>query len=133
MGLLDNVFGGSGGVSALLHGMLGTTATIRVKSFERDSATGALVPSFVEYEVPFVPSNAENSRSQLNSAGVSRSDVRESENTLSGTFPCAYLGADLAAERDSIVFGGVEYAIESFEKLQVGDADVQFSIRARRS
>lgn len=132
MGVLDNVFGGESGVSATLHGLLGGTATIRIYSYERDSTTGALVPSYDEYEVPFVPSAAENSQTQLNASGAARSDVRENVNILSGTFPCASLNASMKAERDSIVFGGVEFKIESFDTLKVGDADVQYSIQARR-
>lgn len=132
MGVLDNVFGGASGVSTTLHGLLGGTAFVRIKTFERDSTTGELNPTFEEFEVPFVPSENENAKTDLHAPSASRSDVRENVTNLSGTFPCASLAAAIVPERDSIVYGGIEFTIESFDVLKVGDVDVQYSIRARR-
>lgn len=132
MGILDGVFAGENGVSAMLHKTLGGTAKVRIVGYTRDGATEILTPAYTEYEVPFVPGNADNSRAPLGASGASRSDVREPESLLSGTFPCAALDADVKPERDRIVYGGIEYQIESVEKLNVGDAPVQYSITARR-
>lgn len=132
MGLLDSVFAGESGVSSMLHNMFGGTAVIRTRSFERDTTTGELIPSFEETNVPFVPGNEEKSKATLNAPSASRSDVREPMNILSGSFPCSSLSGKIVAERDTIVFNGVEYLIESAELLNVGDAEVQYSIRARR-
>lgn len=132
MGLLDSVFAGESGVSSLLHKTLGGTAIIRTRSFERDSTTGETIPSFEETSVPFAPGNEEKSSASLNAPSASRSDVREPRDILSGSFPCASLSGKIVAERDTVVFNGVEYLIESAELLNVGDAEVQYSITARR-
>lgn len=133
MGILDNVFAGDNGVSAMLHKTLGGTATVRITEYERDETTGILSPSFTEYEVPFVPANADNSKKPLNAPNAARNDLREPEDILSGTFPYASLNARVKPETDSIVYGGIEYRIETAELLNVGDAPVQYSITARRS
>ena len=133
MGILDGVFSGENGVAAMLHRTLGGTAAVRIYSFQRDATTGALVPSYDDYEVPFVPGNAEGSRTPLAASGASRSDAREPENLLSGTFPCAALSEAVKPERDRIVYDGIEYLIEKVERLNVGDAPVQYSITARRA
>lgn len=132
MGVLDNVFGGDNGISAILHRLLGGNATIRLKNYSRNAETGELVPSFEDVKVPFVPNNADNSLTPLSASGVSRSDIRENSDTLSGTFPCSALKSTIKPQRDSIIFFGQEFQIETVDTLKVGDVDVQFSITARR-
>lgn len=132
MGMLDAIFGGSKGISATLHKTLGGTATIRVANYSRNEATGILSPTYVEYQVPFVPNPSTNARAGLNAPSASRSDVREPEGKLSGTFPLASLPASIKPERDVIVYGGIEYTIETVERLNVGNVGVQYSITARR-
>ena len=132
MGVLDKIFSGANGISALLHRTLGGTATIRIASFTRDEATGALLSSYEDFEIPFVPNNVQNSKNGLNAPNASRSDVRTPQDILLGTFPCASLDASIKPERDLIVYDGIPYVIETIETLNVGDANVQYSITARR-
>lgn len=133
MGILDNVFGGAAGVSALLHETLGGSATIRVKASTKDKATGIVsLATVAEYAAPFVPATI--SKAKTPETGANLTANRPPVETLAGTFPCASVdGAKLLAERDSIVYGGVEYVIESIETLNVGDEPVQYSITARRA
>lgn len=132
MGVLDYVFDGEKGLSAVLHEMFGAQATIRIKSFERDEKTGSMIPSFVEYEVPFIPNPLQKTVVGLNAPNASRSDVRVGEYILSGTFPKSAVNAVITPEKDTIVVDGIEYMIQSLELLKVGSKEVQYSITAKR-
>lgn len=132
MGLLDSVFAGANGVSSMLHDMFGATAAIRTRTYTRDETTGILVESVSETPVTFVPANEQDSKTALNAPRTGRNDVREPADILSGTFPCASLSAKITPERDTIVVGGIEYQIETADLLTVGEAEVQYSITARR-
>lgn len=132
MGILDSIFDGEKGLSAVLHGMFGTTATIRIKSFERDEKTGSMIPSFIEYEVPFVQNPLQKANVDLKAPNTSRSDIRVGEYILSGTFPKSAVSTVITPEKDTIVVDGIEYMIQSLELLKVGSKEVQYSITAKR-
>ena len=132
MGILDNIFSGEKGVSAVLHRTFGTTALLRIKTYVRDEKTGAMIPNVTEFEVDFVPAKTQNSRTSLNAPRTSRSDFRTEENILSGTFPTAKIDASITPEKDTIVYCGLEYTIQTAELIKVGDKSVQYSITARR-
>ena len=133
MGILDTVFAGDNGVSAMLHRTLGGSAIIRKTVYSRDQETGILTPTFTDYPVPFVPADNGENKTPLNAAGTNRSDVREPVSILSGTFPCSALNASVEPESDLIVYNGIEYRSETAELLSVGDTPVQYLIRGRRS
>lgn len=132
MGLLDNVFGGAGGVTNTLHNLLGGTATIRIATSTRDETTGRVDTTWDEYDVPFIPGTGAESKTPLSAPGASRSDVREPLSVLSGSIPTAALDAPPRAERDKIVYQGVEYLITTVDSVNIGDVSVQYSITAKR-
>lgn len=132
MGVLDNVFAGSNGVSALLHRTLGGTAVIRVVSGYTRDENGFLTPTYNDYQVPFVPADVKDEKKAENAPGAGRTDVRVPLNEIAGSFACASLSETIAPERDSLILNGVSYTITSVDTLKVGDADVQYYVRARR-
>lgn len=132
MGILDNVFGGKSGVSAMLHNSLGRSAVIRIKSYARNENNGILMESYDFYTVPFVPASSAETKGPESAPSASRTDIEVPSGTISGTFPCAYLSREITAKQDSIVLDGVEYTIQTIDTLKVGSADVQYSITATR-
>lgn len=132
MGILDNIFSGEKGVSAVLHKTFGTNAKIRIKKYNRDQLTGIMHFVVSEFDIYFVPDNTQYSVEQLNAPNASRSDFRHNECILSGTFPTAQIDASITPEKDTIVYCGIEYTIQSADLVKVGDKNVQYSITARR-
>lgn len=132
MGALDSVFGGAKGVSALLHQLLGGTATVRVVSGQSRDNAGNVTYQETLYPVAFVPAEKNDLKRPESAPGAGRSDVRLPDNEIAGSFPCSDVPVTIIPERDSILIEEVPYTITSVSTLKVGQSDVQYSIRARR-
>lgn len=132
MGVLDSVFAGENGVSALLHGMLGGTATVRVVTGHARDEVGIVTTQYTDYNVQFVPAEINDEKSSEAAPGTGRSDVRLPLNEIAGSFPCSDVAEQIVSERDSIIVNGVQYLITAISTLKVGDADVQYSIHGQR-
>lgn len=132
MGILDSVFSGKSGVVATLHNLLGGVAVLKigVNEFDQETQRGRVL--YKSYAVPFLPGGMNLDVQGATAPSLSRSDMRQTQTTLSGTIPTCAVNDDITPERDRILYGGGEYLIVKVARALVGDVDTVYEITAKR-
>ena len=130
MGILDSVFSGENGLVNKLHSMFGGKCVFKKAFFKRNLETGSLETYYVSFDCAFVPSNNNLNEVSASAPKDNPPGITEGETTISGSIPADGIPIPIVG-RDLIVYQGKEYMITDFSATQVGEVNLEYSIRAR--
>lgn len=126
MGVLDNVFGGDGGIVSILSETLGGDALLKtITGRTRNEETLTFEPFYSTKRVAFVPESVAQDPGTATADG----SLEQAKTKIVGSVPAAGIeNAPRADSGDLLLVDGVEYKITDVEALRVGNVVVQYKL-----